>query len=112
MMRLYHEGCMCNPVTARIAVAARRHVQLYNTKDHPIILQKGTAVAQMVAANEVSDMLMANGTVGTLQTHRWAKVGCTGLSVKERRKALFEKLELLGLKLWMEESKDKALYLP
>ena len=28
-------------------------VQLYNTKDHPIVLLKGTAVARMVAANEV-----------------------------------------------------------
>ena len=45
-------------------------VQLYNTKDHPIILQKGTAVARMVAANEVPDMVMADGMVGTLQIHK------------------------------------------
>ena len=33
------------------------------------------------------------------------------MSVKERRKVLFQKLELSGLELWMEENKDKALNL-
>ena len=33
------------------------------------------------------------------------------MSVKERRKVLFEKLELSGPKSWMEENKDKALNL-
>ena len=41
-------------------------VQLCNTKDHAIIIKKGTAVARMVAANEVPEMVVANGTVGTL----------------------------------------------
>ena len=86
-------------------------VQLYNTKDHPIVLLKGTAVARMVTANEVPGTVVVDGTVGTLQTHRWTKEGCAGLSVKERRKVLFEKLELLGLKSWMEENKEKALNL-
>ena len=40
---------------------------------------------------------------------QWAKEGCAGLSVKERRKILFQKLELLGLESWMEENKEKAL---
>ena len=31
--------------------------------------------------------------------------------VKERRKILFEKLELLGLKSWTEENKERALNL-
>ena len=44
----------------------RTDVQLYNTKDHPIILQKGTTVARMVTANEVPDMVVAGGMVGTL----------------------------------------------
>ena len=48
-------------------------VQLYNTKDHPIILKKGTPVARMVAANEVPETVVVDGTVGALQTHRWAK---------------------------------------
>ena len=39
----------------------RTDVQLYNTKDHPIILQKGMTVAQMVAANEVPDTVVAGG---------------------------------------------------
>ena len=86
-------------------------VQLYNTKDHPIILQKGTAVARVVAANEVPDTVVAGGMVGALQNHRWTKEGCTGLSVEERRKVLFKKLKLSGLTLWTEENKDKALNL-
>ena len=69
-------------------------VQPYNTKDHPIILPKGTAVARMVAANEVPETVVADGMVGALQTHRWAKEGCIGLSVEERRKVLFEKPQL------------------
>ena len=44
----------------------RTTVQLYNTKDHAIIIKKGTAVARMVAANEVPEMVVANGTVGAL----------------------------------------------
>ena len=38
-------------------------VQLYNTKDHPIILKKGTPVAWMVAANEVPETVVADGTL-------------------------------------------------
>ena len=65
----------------------------------------------MVIANEVPGTVVADGTVGTLQTHRLAKEGQAGLSVDERRKVLFEKLELSGLKSWMEENKDKVLNL-
>ena len=39
-------------------------VQLYNTKDHAIVIKKGTAVARMVAANEAPEMVVANGAVG------------------------------------------------
>ena len=41
-------------------------VQLYNTKDHPSILEKGTPVARMVAANEVPETVVVDGTVGAL----------------------------------------------
>ena len=43
-------------------------VQLYNTKDHTIVIKKGTAVAKMVAANEVPEMVVTNSAVGALQT--------------------------------------------
>ena len=56
----------------------------------------------MVRASEVPGTVVADGTVCTLQTSRWAK---------ERRNVLFEKLELSGLKSWTEENKDKALKL-
>ena len=41
-------------------------VQLYNTKDHAIVIKKGTAVAQMVATNEVPETVVADGMVGVL----------------------------------------------
>ena len=41
-------------------------VQLYNNKDHPIVLLKGTAVARMVTANEVPGTVVADGTLDTL----------------------------------------------
>ena len=46
----------------------RTTIQFYNTKDHTIIIKKGTAVTRMVAVNDVPEMVVANGTVGALQT--------------------------------------------
>ena len=43
-------------------------IQLYNTKDHTIIIKKGTVVAQMVVTKEVPEMVVADGMVGALQT--------------------------------------------
>ena len=86
-------------------------VQLYNTKDHAIIIKKGTAVARMVATNEVLDMVMADGTIGALQTQRWAREGRVKLTVEERRKILFKRLELSGLESWTEENKERAVNL-
>ena len=65
----------------------------------------------MVTANEVPGTVVADGTVGALRTHRWAKEGWAGLSVEERRKVLLGKLELSGLESWVEENKDIALNL-
>ena len=41
-------------------------VHLYNTKNHATVIKKGTAVARMVAANEVPETVVADGTVGAL----------------------------------------------
>ena len=65
----------------------------------------------MVAANEVPETVVTDITVGALQTQRWAKEGHAGLTVEERRKILFEKLELSGLEFWTEENQEKALNL-
>ena len=65
----------------------------------------------MVAANEVPEMVVANGAVGALRTWRWAKEGHAQLTVEERRKILCEKLELSGLNSWTEENKERALNL-
>ena len=46
----------------------------------------------MVAANEVPEMVVANGAVGALQTQRWTKEGHAELTFEERRKILFKKL--------------------
>ena len=86
-------------------------VKLYNTKDYAIVIQKGTAVAQMVAANGVLETVVGDGTGEALQTQRWAKESHAELIVEERRKVLFEKLELSGLESWMKENKEKALNL-
>ena len=80
-------------------------------KDHPIVLKKGTTVARMVAGNEVPEMVMAEGTVGALQTHQWAKEDHVRFSVEDWRKLLLERLELSGLDSWMEENKEKGLNL-
>ena len=65
----------------------------------------------MVAVNEVPEMVVANGTVGALQTRRWAKEGHAKLTIEERRKILFKRLELSGLKSWTEENKERTLNL-
>ena len=65
----------------------------------------------MVATNEVLEMVVTYGTVGALQTQRWAREGHVKLTVEERRKILFKKLELLGLQSWTEENKERALNL-
>ena len=65
----------------------------------------------MVAAIEVLETVVVDGSVGALRTCRWAKEGHTRHSVEERRKVLFEKLELSGLNLGTEENKEKALNL-
>ena len=49
-----------------VAVERQMDVQLYNTKDHPIVLKKGTPVARMVAENKVPETVVVNGTVGAL----------------------------------------------
>ena len=65
----------------------------------------------MVATNEVPETVVADGTIGVLQTQRWAKEGHARLTIEERIKILFKKLELSGLKSWTEENKEKALNL-
>ena len=65
----------------------------------------------MVATNEIPEVVMADGTVGALQTQRWAREGHVEPTVKERRKILFKKLELSGLESWTQENKERALNL-
>ena len=57
-------------------------IWLHNTKDHTIIIKKGTAVARMVAANEVPEMVVADGAVGALPVQ---KVGAFWSQVLDKR---------------------------
>ena len=57
----------------------------------------------MVAANEVPETVVPDGTVAALQTQRWAKEDHAELTIAERRKVLFES--------WMKANKEKALNL-
>ena len=84
-------------------------VQLYNTEDYAIIIEKGTVVARMGAANEVPKMVVTDSVVGALRTQRLAKESRAELTVEERRKILLKKLELSGLKSWTEENKERVL---
>ena len=65
-------------------------VQLYNTKDHPIIFQKGTAVAQMVAANEVPEAVVAIGLVGTLMNPQVSQRGMHQTVCQRKEKGPFQ----------------------
>ena len=40
--------------------------QQFSSKDHVIIIKKGTVAARMVAINEVPEMVVANGAVEAL----------------------------------------------
>ena len=42
------------------------HVSLYNTKDQPVVIQKGTPVSRMVAANAIPEKVLLPGTLEPL----------------------------------------------
>ena len=62
-------------------------VQLYNTKDHTIVIKKGTAVARMVAANEVPQTVVADSTVGALQLKGGPKKAMLGSPSRRQEKS-------------------------
>ena len=52
------QGLHVHPSSGKYNCGSQRTtVQFYNTKDHAIIIKKGTAIARMVAANEVPEMV-------------------------------------------------------
>ena len=60
------QGLHVYPSYSTYNSGSQKTVQLYNSKDHTIVIKKGTAVMRMMAANEVPKMLVANGAVGAL----------------------------------------------
>ena len=83
------------------------HVSLYNTKDQPMIIQKGTPVGCMVAANVIPNKILLPGTLEALNKIKTNEVQL--LSIEERRRKLFERLDLSGLESWMPVNKERAL---
>ena len=82
------------------------HISLYNTKDQPKIIQKGTPVGHMVAANIIPDKILLPGTLEALNKIETNEV--QSLSMEERRK-LFERLDLSGLESWTPGNKERVL---
>ena len=83
------------------------HVSLYNTKDQLMIIQKGTPVGHMVATNVVPNKKLLPGTLEALNKIEINEV--QSLFLEERRRKLFERLDLLGLESWMPGNKERAL---
>ena len=83
------------------------HVSLYNTKDQPMITQKGTPVGHMVATNIMPDKILLPETLEALNKIKTNEVQL--LSIEERSRKLFERLDLLGLKSWMPGNEERAL---
>ena len=72
-----------------------------------MIIQKGTPVGHMVAANVIPDKILLPGTLEALNKIETNEVQL--LSIEERRRKLFERLDLLGLESWMPGNKERAL---
>ena len=85
------------------------HGSLYNTKDQPMIIQKGTPVGHMVATNIIPDKILLPGTLEALNKIKTNEV--QSLSTEERRRKLFERLDLSGLESWTSGNKERALEL-
>ena len=83
------------------------HIFVYKTKDQPMIIQKGTPVGHMVAANIVPNKILLPGTLEALNKIKTNEV--QSLHIEERRRKLFERLDLSGLESWMPENKERAL---
>ena len=75
-----------------------------------MISQKGTPVGHMVATNIVPNKILLPGTLEALNKIETNEV--QSLSIEERRRKLFERLDLLGLESWMPGNKERTLGLP
>ena len=98
---------MYSQATLGIIAGVKRYISLYNTKDQPVVIQKGTPVSRMVTTNAIPEKVLLPGTLEALDKSKTNEA--QQLSIEERRDKLFEKLDLLGLESWMPENKEKAL---
>ena len=57
------------------------HVSLYNTKDQPVVIQKGTPVGHMVAANTILEKVLLPGTLEALDKSKTNEAGPVGASI-------------------------------
>ena len=62
-------------------------VQLYNTKDHAIIIKKGIAVAQMMDADKVPKTVVADGMSGPFKPEGGSKKAMQNSPSKKKEKS-------------------------
>ena len=74
-------------------------------KDQPVVIQKGTPVGHMVAANIIPEKILLPGTLEALD---WPKNN-EAQQMRNKEESSYEKLDLSGLESWMLENKEKAL---
>ena len=72
-----------------------------------MIIQKGTPVGHMVASNVVPDKILLQGALEALNKIKTNEI--QSLSIEERRRKLFERLDLSGLESWTPGNKERAL---
>ena len=73
------------------------YVALYNTKDQPLVIKKGTPVGHVVATNIILEKVLLPGTLEAQDQPQNNEA--QQLSIEEQREKLFDKLDLSGLSI-------------
>ena len=74
-------------------------VELYNTKDVPIRIPKGTLIAHMVAANIIPKTIMVDSPEAEEKSM---------MTMEERQEKLLGELDLSGLYSWVPKNREKV----
>ena len=88
-------------------------IELYNTLDRAVVVEKGTPVARMYAGDLVPEKTLFPGTLEALDAVEVPRppVDEAKLTPEERKKKVLEDLDLSGLEKWRERTKERALNL-
>ena len=95
---LSHSLSVMNTYTKLTTRSKPVAVVVKNLMATPITIAKGIKVAQVVAANVVSLVEVASGTLEKLDEIQGIQQ--TRMSVEQRKELLFQQLDLYGLKGW------------